>query len=64
VFIFVDASTFFLIIAAGAFISWIVCWIWLREPEGGFGEEYILSSVDHAIAEEARHKRETEAELA
>jgi len=64
VFMFVDASTFFFIIAAGAFISWAACWVWLKEPEGGFGEEYILSSVDHAIAEEARHKREAEAELA
>lgn len=64
VFMFVDASTFFLIIAAGAFISWAICWKWLREPEGGFGDEYLLSSVDHAIASEARLKRETETELA
>lgn len=64
VFMFVDASTFFLIIAAGAFISWLVCWVWLKEPEGGFGEEYVLSSVDHAIAAEARQKREAEAQLA
>ena len=64
VFMFVDASTFFLIIAAGAFVSWAVCWLWLKEPEGGFGEEYVLSSVDHAIAEEARQKREAEALLA
>lgn len=63
VFMFVDASTFFLIIAAGAFLSWLACAAWLKEPEGGFGEEYVLSSVDHAIAEEARHKREAEAEL-
>ena len=64
VFMFVDASTFFFIIAAGAFLSWAACWVWLKEPEGGFGEEYILSSVDHAIADEARQKREAEAELA
>jgi NNP family nitrate/nitrite transporter-like MFS transporter len=64
VFMFVDASTFFFIIAAGAFLSWVVCWFWLKEPEGGFGEEYVLSSVDHAIADEARQKREAEAELA
>ena len=63
VFMFVDASTFFFIIAAGAFISWLICLVWLKEPEGGFGEEYVLSSVDHAIAREAREKREVEAEL-
>jgi len=63
VFMFVDASTFFLIIAAGAFLSWAACWLWLREPEGGFGDEYMLSSVDHAIAAEATHKREAEAAL-
>jgi len=64
VFMFVDASTFFMIIAAGAFLSWAVCWFWLKEPEGGFGEEYILSSVDHEIAREAREKKQAEAELA
>ena len=63
VFMFVDASTFFLIIAAGAFLSWAACWLWLKEPEGGFGDEYMLSSVDHAIASEAAHKREAEAAL-
>jgi len=64
VFMFVSPSQFFFIIAAGAFVSWLACWIWLKEPEGGFDEEYVLSSVDHAIAEEARRKREAEAELA
>jgi len=64
IFMFVDASTFFLIIAAGAFISWVVCYIWLKEPEGGFGDEYVISSVDKAIAEEARHKKEAQAQLA
>lgn len=64
VFMFVDASTFFLIIAAGAFISWLACYFWLKEPEGGFGDEYVISSVDKAIAEEARHKKETQAKLA
>jgi NNP family nitrate/nitrite transporter-like MFS transporter len=64
VFMFVDYSTFFFILAGGAFISWLVCFIWLKEPEGGFGEEYILSSVDEAIAAEAENKRDAEAELA
>src|SRR6056297_1226666 len=54
VFMFVDYSTFFFIIAGGAFISWLVCFVWLKEPEGGFGEEYILSSVDEAIAAETK----------
>jgi MFS transporter, NNP family, nitrate/nitrite transporter len=58
VFMFVDASTFFFIIAAGAFMSWAVCWFWLKEPEGGFGEEYVISSVDHAIAREAQVKKQ------
>lgn len=64
IFMFVDASTFFFIIATGAFISWIVCFFWLREPEGGFGEDYVLSSVDRAIAEEAAQKKSVEADLA
>lgn len=64
IFMFVEPSTFFFIIAGGAAISWLVCFFWLKEPEGGFGEEYILSSVDEAIADEARNKRDAEADLA
>ncbi len=64
IFMFVDTSTFFFIIAGGALISWIVCFFWLKEPEGGFGEEYVLSSVDEAIAAETARKQEAEAELA
>jgi NNP family nitrate/nitrite transporter-like MFS transporter len=64
VLMYVTPQQFFFIIAAGAFISWLVCYLWLKEPEGGFGEEYTLSSVDHAIAEEARQKKEAEATLA
>ncbi|MGY6569156.1 MAG: NarK family nitrate/nitrite MFS transporter [Salinarimonas sp.] len=63
VFTFVSPSTFFFIIAGGAFISWLVCLVWLKEPEGGFSDEYVVSSVDEAIAAEARRKREAEAEL-
>lgn len=63
-FMFVSASEFFLIISAGAFLSWLVCLAWLKEPEGGFGDEYMVSSVDHAIAREVREKREAETELA
>jgi NNP family nitrate/nitrite transporter-like MFS transporter len=64
IFMYVDASTFFFIIAAGAFTSWIVCWLWLREPEGGFGDDYVLSSVDHDIARETKEKKMAEADLA
>lgn len=60
IFTFVDSSTFFLIISAGAFVSWLVCLVWLKEPEGGFGDEYVISSVDEAIA--AEHTRRAEAE--
>ena len=63
-FTFVSPSTFFFIIAGGAFLSWLVCLAWLKEPEGGFSDEYVISSVDEAIAAEARRKREAEAELA
>jgi NNP family nitrate/nitrite transporter-like MFS transporter len=64
IFMYVTPSQFFMIIAAGAFISWIACMLWLKEPEGGFGDEYVISSVDKAIAEEARHKKEAQAQLA
>ena len=64
VFMFVTPSQFFFIIATGAAISWLVCFVWLKEPDGGFGEDYVLSSVDQAIAAEAKMKRETEEELA
>jgi NNP family nitrate/nitrite transporter-like MFS transporter len=64
IFMFVDTSTFFFIIATGAAVSWLVCFFWLKEPEGGFDEEYVLSSVDQAIAAEATRKKEAEAELA
>ena len=51
-------------IAAGALLSWVVCLIWLKEPEGGFGDEYVISSVDREIAQEAAEKRAAQAEVA
>jgi MFS transporter, NNP family, nitrate/nitrite transporter len=63
VFMFVTPSQFFFIISAGAFLSYVVCYLWLQEPEGGFGDEYVISSVDEAIAAEARVKREMQVEL-
>ncbi len=46
---FVTPSQFFLIIAAGAFISFGLCLAWLKEPEGAFSEEYYVSSVDREL---------------
>lgn len=64
VFMFVTPQQFFFLIAGGAFVSWLICYFWLKEPEGGFGDEYIISSVDREIAQEASIKKEVEAELA
>lgn len=64
IFMYVTPSQFFFIIAAGAFISWLVCYFLLKEPEGGFGDEYVISSVDQEIANEARIRKETEDDLA
>lgn len=63
-FMYVTPSQFFFLIAGGALMSWVACLLWLKEPEGGFGDEYIISSVDHAIAQEVKQKRETEADIA
>ncbi|MDP2095725.1 MAG: MFS transporter [Hydrogenophaga sp.] len=63
-FMYVTPSQFFFLIAGGALLSWVACLAWLKEPEGGFGDEYIISSVDHAIAQEVQQKRETEADVA
>jgi MFS transporter, NNP family, nitrate/nitrite transporter len=63
-FMYVTPSQFFFLIAGGALLSWVACLLWLKEPEGGFGDEYIISSVDHAIAQEVQQKRETEADIA
>ncbi len=52
IFTFVTPTQFFYILAAGAFFSWIVCFIWLKEPESGFADEYHISSVDKMIEEQ------------
>jgi NNP family nitrate/nitrite transporter-like MFS transporter len=36
----VDAKTFFYIIAAGAFVSFVFCFLQLKEPEGAFADEH------------------------
>lgn len=64
IFMFVTPQQFFYIVAVGALLSWVVCWFWLEEPEGGFADEYALSSVDRAIANEAQQKKEAQADLA
>ena len=45
----VSANTFFFIIAGGALFSLVFCAIFLKEPKGGFSEEYHLSSVDKEL---------------
>lgn len=39
IFSLVDASTFFYILAAGAFVSFLFVMVFLKEPEGAFAEE-------------------------
>lgn len=56
IYTFVDAQQFFMIIAAGAFISWLVCYFWLEEPEDAFGDEYYVSSVDRQIELEEQQR--------
>jgi MFS transporter, NNP family, nitrate/nitrite transporter len=63
VFMCVTPQQFFFIIAAGAFLAWVVCYFWLVEPEGGFGDEYIISSVDREIAREAAAKKAAISEI-
>jgi NNP family nitrate/nitrite transporter-like MFS transporter len=57
IFTFVTPSQFFYIIAAGAFFSWLLCLMWLKEPESGFDEEYYVSSVDKEIEAEQKHRQ-------
>ncbi|WP_163577216.1 MFS transporter [Halomonas faecis] len=52
IFTFVTPTQFFYIIATGAFLSWLICLLWLKEPEGAFDEEYFVSSVDRMIEEQ------------
>ncbi|XKH60482.1 MFS transporter [Halomonas sediminis] len=56
IYTFVTPTQFFYIIAAGAFLSWLICFLWLKEPEGGFDEEYYVSSVDRMLEEQGTAK--------
>jgi MFS transporter, NNP family, nitrate/nitrite transporter len=42
----VDASTFFLVLAAGAAFSFVYCLLFLEEPEGSFAEEMQVEPVE------------------
>jgi MFS transporter, NNP family, nitrate/nitrite transporter len=57
-FTFVTPSQFFMIIASGAFVSFALCFFWLKEPEGAFSEEYYVSSVDRELAEQAAREKQ------
>ena len=58
IFTFVTPTQFFYIIACGAFVSWLLCLMWLKEPESAFADEYLISSVDLQIEEEERGRQE------
>lgn len=47
---FVSNSTFFFILSAGAFLSFLACAFMLEEPKGSFDDAYVLSSVDKELA--------------
>ncbi|WP_096188753.1 NarK family nitrate/nitrite MFS transporter [Evansella halocellulosilytica] len=42
----VTSQQFFFILAGGAFVSFIICFFWLEEPENSFAVDYYESSVD------------------
>lgn len=54
IYTYVTNSQFFLIMAACAFVSVVVCIVWLKEPHGGFAEEYHMSSVDLEMERERK----------
>lgn len=56
IYTYVNASQFFLIMAACSFVSMIVCIFLLREPHGAFAEEYHMSSVDLEMEQERKRK--------
>ena len=56
-FTFVTPSQFFLIIGAGAFISFGLCLLWLKEPEGAFSDDYYVSSVDRQLEQARQHAK-------
>ncbi|MBT2690353.1 NarK/NasA family nitrate transporter [Bacillus sp. ISL-47] len=53
---FVSPQTFFFILAAGALISFAICFFWLEEPKNSFSSEYYLSEQDRQTNEAPRVK--------
>ncbi len=53
VYSFVSAQTFFFVMAAGACVSFTVCFFFLKETKASFASDYRLSSVDRTIEGEA-----------
>jgi NNP family nitrate/nitrite transporter-like MFS transporter len=53
---FVSPQTFFFILAAGALISFAICFFWLEEPKNSFSSEYYLSEQDRQTNESPRVK--------
>ncbi|WP_298784735.1 MFS transporter [uncultured Marinococcus sp.] len=51
---FVTPSQFFFILAGGAFISFIICYFTLEEPENSFADDYYLSKEDQLLKEKAK----------
>jgi len=49
---FYPANTMFLVMAGCSAVSAVICMFLLKEPEGGHGEEYKISSVDKELMEE------------
>jgi NNP family nitrate/nitrite transporter-like MFS transporter len=50
---FVTPQTFFFVMAAGACVSFTVCFFFLKETKAAFASDYRLSSVDRTIEGEA-----------
>ncbi len=48
---FLTDNQFFLLIGSAAFVTFLFCLIFLREPAGAFSHEYHLSSVDRKMME-------------
>lgn len=53
IFTMVSSQQFFYILAAGAFVSFVLALFFLEEPKGSFADEYELSSVDREELEKA-----------
>jgi len=59
---FVTPQQFFFILATGAIISFIICYLCLEEPKNSFSEEYYLSSSEIAVNNDG-HMDETRTDI-